>query len=485
MQQQHRKPSATDVPVQEDLMEFPVRPLDRPPAPSIVDHSRSDPQQRKASHGSMSTMSGLIPMKDIVHEIQDVEKQKQNTQEIVEEEEEEAYPIRPKESINRNNLNSADYLRTVSDAQPPAPQKINIPFSVWGATGVSACLGAWTRYQLSLMLTAASTGTLDIWHKSYFLPNVLGCIVLGCFTHMDKMHKMSSIILTTVSVGFCGSLTTFSSWMQDVSLNLARGNVDTALFLIAASLSIYVSAYNLGKHSFELFDALFIRLPNWIAGAFWLTCCFVPAIAAMCKFWTPIYVDFLVLASAPLGSWTRFYLSLKLNPKAEKMFVAAKENWFPVGTFAVNVLGTLIVATLENYNGTTEINGTKPSAWVTAVNTFFAGALSTVSSFVKEACMDVSIKVEGEIIRNRETRKSSVSQFRRSTIVAKGSSIESAMSNSNLRKVSMIRNGDADTSDIRELYLLAVFRKYIYSIVTFSLSVLVGLLINGSRIWKT
>eukprot|EP01040_Poterioochromonas_malhamensis_P014178 gene14178-15676_t len=50
--------------------------------------------------------------------------------------------------------------------------------------------------------------------EPYILPNMLGCFMMGLFTtYKDEINRSSKGLYKGLTTGFCGSLTTFSSWM--------------------------------------------------------------------------------------------------------------------------------------------------------------------------------------------------------------------------------------------------------------------------------
>ena len=74
---------------------------------------------------------------------------------------------------------------------------------------IGAIAGALSRYALSQTLNSDfQTGTL--------IANALGCFVLGCVWGLSFEKNISASIYTGIIVGFCGSLTTFSTIIYDV-----------------------------------------------------------------------------------------------------------------------------------------------------------------------------------------------------------------------------------------------------------------------------
>jgi CrcB protein len=71
------------------------------------------------------------------------------------------------------------------------------------------------------------------------LVNVLGSFVLG---FLAGPIPMRTGLLLLLGIGFCGSLTTFSSWMLDVVKLLEGGRPFVAGGLVVASLGLGLAA---------------------------------------------------------------------------------------------------------------------------------------------------------------------------------------------------------------------------------------------------
>jgi CrcB protein len=72
---------------------------------------------------------------------------------------------------------------------------------------------------LTLIAIGAVPGALLRWQMSSELPaNLIGCLLLGLITSGSRPRPR---LMLLAGIGFCGSLTTFSSWM--LSLSLAAG----------------------------------------------------------------------------------------------------------------------------------------------------------------------------------------------------------------------------------------------------------------------
>lgn len=103
-------------------------------------------------------------------------------------------------------------------------------------------------------------------------------------------------------------------------------------------------------------------------------------------FWTPTIEDLIVLAAA-IGALLRQYLANTFNPKPDQLFNASGERWFSLGTFLANVTAVIVYAVVFNYH----TDSGNVTLWTYLFDTFFAGSLSTVSTFVKEFTTDVKL----------------------------------------------------------------------------------------------
>ena len=89
--------------------------------------------------------------------------------------------------------------------------------------------GALLRWQVGLQLGPRLGGDA----AAHLLVNLVGSFVLGFLA--GPIPRRTSLVLW-LGIGFCGCLTTFSSWMLDVVHLLEAGHLWTALALVVGSL---------------------------------------------------------------------------------------------------------------------------------------------------------------------------------------------------------------------------------------------------------
>ena len=97
--------------------------------------------------------------------------------------------------------------------------------------GVGAVPGALLRWQVALHL-----GDQNL------LVNVLGAALLGLLAGLPAAPRRQLLL----GIGFCGSLTTFSSWMLAAMQHLSSGDWAAASGLIGLTLGLGLGAAFLG-----------------------------------------------------------------------------------------------------------------------------------------------------------------------------------------------------------------------------------------------
>jgi len=96
---------------------------------------------------------------------------------------------------------------------------------------LGAVPGALLRWQLGLHLADLN-----------LLANVMGAALLGFLAGLPAAPRRQLLL----GVGFCGSLTTFSSWMLDAVRLIAGGELASALGLLGLTLGLGLGAAALG-----------------------------------------------------------------------------------------------------------------------------------------------------------------------------------------------------------------------------------------------
>ncbi|KAI9856444.1 MAG: hypothetical protein M1813_009100 [Trichoglossum hirsutum] len=252
--------------------------------------------------------------------------------------------------------------------------------------------------------------------------NFAGCAVMGFLSEggvgpaEDTMTAPPAVLKKSIpfyvglSTGFCGSLTSFSSFTRDAFLSLSNTPPSLAphrnagfsflalLATIILTLALSLSALHMGAHiAFALSPVLPSVIPpaparrvlDRLAVIFGFGC-WIGAVVMVV--WPPDrpggpaarphhpetwrHATLLALALSPPGTLLRFYASLLLNPLLPS---------FPLGTFASNVVGTLVLSLSWSLQHTSHIHAPVIACQaLQGIQDGFCGCLTTVSTWVVE-----------------------------------------------------------------------------------------------------
>ena len=240
----------------------------------------------------------------------------------------------------------------------------------------------------------------------------------GQCSNTPKQHvafnKKTIPLYIGLSTGFCGSLTSFSSFIRDAFLALANALPVPVSHTAPAPIDLSSTIHRNGGYSFLALLAVIITTVSLSLSALMLGAHlalavephFRPSLSPpLCRFLDRI-ITFLAwgcwlgaitmavwpphdswrgralfaIVSAPLGCLVRFYISLHLNGKIKA---------FPMGTFVVNLLGTAMLGMfydLQHSNlGRNGIGGGVLGCQaLQGMQDGFCGAATTVSTWVAE-----------------------------------------------------------------------------------------------------
>ncbi len=222
--------------------------------------------------------------------------------------------------------------------------------------------------------------------------------------HLNEKKAMPLYIGLTV--GFCGSYTSFSSFIRDAFLalsndlptkNLGNGarsvgwSACAVLSVLIVEIGVSMTGLSAGAHFSELIAPLLFRIPKMNTGRFLnplgVALAFGCWLGALCLAVWPIQNKWrqdcvFALVLAPVGCVLRFLLATKLNGRIAK---------FPLGTFAANVFGSLVLAVAYDLQRVSlplaegQVGGGLVSCQVLqGVIDGFCGTLTTVSTWIAE-----------------------------------------------------------------------------------------------------
>jgi CrcB protein len=228
-----------------------------------------------------------------------------------------------------------------------------------------------------------------------------------------KAVKKTIPLYIGLTTGFCGCLTSFSSFIRDVFLALANALPDPSLpensqiaprnggysfmalvAVILLTVSLSLSALIVGAHlalaltrftptvPFALTRRVLDPMVVVLAWGCWLGSVFLaiwpPDRHRGPDVWRGRAVFALVFA--PLGCLLRFYVSLHLNGRIPS---------FPLGTFVVNIFGTVVLGLCYDLQHVSGLGAVVPAALtgcqvLQGVMDGFCGSATTVSTWVAE-----------------------------------------------------------------------------------------------------
>jgi CrcB protein len=93
--------------------------------------------------------------------------------------------------------------------------------------------GALLRWQLELVAASATSPGLRALTGADLLANLIGCLLIGMLLAQPPQRAR---LYLWGGIGFCGSLTTFSSWMLELVRLLDHGQPLEAFLVLAVSV---------------------------------------------------------------------------------------------------------------------------------------------------------------------------------------------------------------------------------------------------------
>ncbi len=98
--------------------------------------------------------------------------------------------------------------------------------------GLFGFLGVILRYQIGQFFKAPH----PILNPTFFV-NILGCFMIGICFHYLKSGSSHKVLVSSIIIGFCGGLTTFSSLALDTFKFITTNQIQMALAYILISIT--------------------------------------------------------------------------------------------------------------------------------------------------------------------------------------------------------------------------------------------------------
>lgn len=100
----------------------------------------------------------------------------------------------------------------------------------------------------------------------FFLPNIAGCLLMGTFVPLSELAKAHPPLYAGLTTGFCGSCTTFATWMVQVAL-LVQLPPSKRVLLPCLRLAVFVLIRHSSRHPNYLSASHFTHFPSQPVGS--------------------------------------------------------------------------------------------------------------------------------------------------------------------------------------------------------------------------
>ncbi|XP_077225475.1 uncharacterized protein LOC143860050 [Tasmannia lanceolata] len=268
---------------------------------------------------------------------------------------------------------------------------------------VFGIMGVFARYLLQKLFGPSFVGNTSDRNFLYLdLPsNMVGSFLMGWLGIVFKadINHVSDLLAVGLTVGFLGSLTTFSGWNQKMLDLSTKGHwVFSMLGLLIGMFFAYISIW-LGVWTATRFRRLLDRRGMLSSSTWTMDSCrrqmwaLVVLVLMLCLMWgisvvlvwTKLESDhmsaelWLACLVAPSGVWLRWVLA-RLNGRG--LGREGLMKWVPFGTLVANVFAACLMAALATIKKVVDTK--RCDIVVTGIQLGFLGCLSTVSTFVAE-----------------------------------------------------------------------------------------------------
>ncbi|GAB9463178.1 putative camphor resistance crcb protein [Globisporangium polare] len=130
--------------------------------------------------------------------------------------------------------------------------KLNTQVPIFVAVSIGAYFGVGVRVLLTEFAQALSSSQMELLHLlgfGYFLPNVVGCFVMGLAVRWKPLFRSQfAVYFTGLTTGFCGCCTTFASWDMGVAAMFAHGKWANAFIVLGVQITSAIASFRVGYH---------------------------------------------------------------------------------------------------------------------------------------------------------------------------------------------------------------------------------------------